>query len=114
MTVNSTTETWSGLAANDNWGSDANWSGGLAPGYSGDTVVFTGSTRLTPNLEANYDVASLTFDGAADVFTIGSTSGKSLTLSGPLNNSSANPQTISTPVVLNGGANISDSGAFLT
>jgi autotransporter-associated beta strand protein len=111
LTVNSTTETWSGLAANDNWGSDANWSGGLAPGYSGDTVIFTGSTRLTPNLEANYDVTSLTFDGAADVFTIGSTSGKSLTLSGPLNNSSANLQTITTPVVLNPGFIINDSGA---
>src|ERR1019366_5213885 len=63
---------------------------------------------------ANYDVAGLTFDGSADSFTIGSTSGKSLALSGPLNNSSFNSQTISTPVVLNGGASISDSGAFLT
>ncbi len=114
LTVNASTETWSGLASNDSWGSADNWAGSLAPGYSGDTLFFTGSTRLTPNLEANYDVAGLTFDGSADTFTIGSASGKSLTLSGPLNNSSVNSQTISAPVVLNAGANISDSGAFLT
>lgn len=111
LTVNATTETWSGLAADSNWGSAANWSGGFAPGYSGDTLIFTGSTGLSPNLEANYDVASLTFDGSADIFTIGSTSGKSLALEGVLNNSSANLQTISAPVVLKVGSSINDDGS---
>jgi len=113
LIVYATTETWSGLAADGNWSSTANWAGGLAPGYSGDTVIFTGSTGLSPNLEANYEVASLTFDGSADIFTIGSTSGKSLALDGMLNNSSANLQTISAPVVLNTGASINDNGSGL-
>lgn len=114
LTVNATTETWNGLAADNNWGSDANWVSGLQPGYSGDTLIFTGSTRLSPNLQTNYDVAGLTFDGSASSFTIGSTSGKSLALSGALNNSSASPQIISAAVVLNSGASVSDAGSGMT
>ncbi|MEI6076970.1 MAG: autotransporter-associated beta strand repeat-containing protein, partial [Verrucomicrobiota bacterium] len=114
FTVNTAAQTWSGLAANDNWGSGANWTTSIAPGYVGDSVIFTGSLRTSPNLETNYNVAGITFDGSASSFTNGSATGKTLTLSGPVNNSSGNPQVFSVAVNLNGTQTISDSGSGIT
>jgi len=62
FTVNALAETWNGLALDDNWSSGTNWVADLSPGYSGDTVIFTGSTRTTPVVDNNYSVAGVTFD----------------------------------------------------
>lgn len=89
-----------GDASVDNWTSVTNWVGDIAPGTSGDSVAFAGSTRLTPSLDADYDVASVTFNNGASSFILG-TLGNTLTLSGGLTNNSTSLQTVTVPVVLN-------------
>lgn len=75
--------TWDGGGADDNWSTLENWSDGvsdpaLAP-VTGDTLVFSGNTRTTPNNDligltlANVSggaTAAFTFDATADAFTI--------------------------------------------
>ena len=111
LTVNSSTDTWSGLASNDNWTSDANWVGSVAPGYVGDALIFTGSTRTTPVMDTNYSVVSLAFDSSAGSFTIGSATGSTLTLLGGVTNSSASAQALNVPVVLSGSQTIEDQAS---
>jgi autotransporter-associated beta strand protein len=92
-------QTWSGGGANNNWSSSLNWQSGFAPGYVGDAVTFAGTTRLTPNMEANYTVTSLTFDGSAGSFVLNSIGGNTLSLAGnSIANYSANTQTINFPI----------------
>src|SRR5580698_8721382 len=46
------TFTWDGLGANANWGTGANWVGGIAPTGSAatlDSLVFQGSNQTTTN-----------------------------------------------------------------
>ena len=114
FTVNASSLTWDGSGADANWGTGGNWVGAVPPGFAGDSVTFTGSANTSPNLEANYSVTGLTFDGSASSFTNGSTTGKTLTLSGSVNNSSGNPQVFNLAVVMNGSPTISDSGAGTT
>lgn len=108
VTINASTETWSGLGSDNLWSSGANWVSTLPPGYAGDTLVFTGGTRTTPDMETNYNVNGLTFDGSAANFVIGSTTSKTLTLSGGVTNSSGNAQVLNMVVVLNGTQTIDD------
>jgi len=90
--------TWNGGAADDNLSSNPNWLGGLAPGYVGDSLTFAGTTRLTPNLQANYSVPTITFDSTAGSFVIGSAGfGLTLTGGGVINNS-ASAQTFNLPI----------------
>ncbi|HEV8378054.1 MAG TPA: hypothetical protein VGP99_04335, partial [Tepidisphaeraceae bacterium] len=42
------TQTWNGLGGDDNWTTAANWVGGVAP-VANDSLIFDGSTRLTPS-----------------------------------------------------------------
>ena len=114
FTVIAASLTWNGSGANANWGTGGNWVGSIPPGFTGDSVTFTGSANKSPNLEADYNVAGVTFDGAASSFTNGSSTGKTLTLSGPVNNSSSNPQVFNLAVVMNGSPTIADSGAGIT
>ena len=114
FTVNASSLTWNGAGGNANWGTGGNWVGTVPPGFAGDSVTFTGSANTAPDLEANYSVAGLTFDGAASSFTNGSTTGKTLTLSGPVNNSSGNPQFFTGAIAMNGSPTISDSSAGIT
>ena len=99
VTVVATNRVWNGGSASDNnWSSNPNWSTSAAPGFFGDGVVFDGSTRLTPLMETNYSVTSLTFNNTAGSFTLG-TSGKFLTLTGSgVTNNSAASQTINIPI----------------
>src|SRR5262245_39434689 len=72
--------TWDGGGANDNWSTAANWVGDVAPANNGSAdVVFAGSTRLTPNVNANWDILSLSFAAGASAFTVG---GSQLTIEG--------------------------------
>ncbi len=98
LTVTASTEVWSGSGANNNWSSNPNWTGGAAPGFVGDAVTFAGTTRLAPNMDVNYSVTDLTFDGTAGNFVIGTT-GNGLILTGDgVNNNSANTETLNVPI----------------
>jgi hypothetical protein len=56
------TATWTGGGGDDLWGTGANWQGGSAPVNDGTAdIVFDGGTRLTPSLDANWSVNSVTF-----------------------------------------------------
>ena len=92
-----TVYTWSGGASNNNWTVPENWSGGTAP--SSDTnpaVVFSGSVRLAPDLNAARTVGSLTFSNSAGAFVVGSSGSYALTLgSGGITNLSSNTETLS-------------------
>src|SRR5262249_15596747 len=94
--------TWDGGGANDDWTTAANWAGDIAPPNNGSAdVVFAGSTRLTPNVNANWDVLSLSFAAGASAFNVG---GSQLTIEGSgISNNSSTKQTISDPIVLGAG-----------
>jgi len=99
---------WTGAGADGNWSTYANWTA-TAPALAGDAVTFSGNTSLTPNMNNNYSVTSVTFDSTASSFTIG-TSSSTLTLTGGVTNNSANPQTLSVPVSL-GAASVFDAAS---
>ena len=103
FTVIATNRIWSGgEVADANWSSNTNWVGDAGPGFSGDRVVFAGTTQLWPNMDNNYSITSLTFDPTAGGFTLG-TGSSTLTLAGGgVTNDSANLQAINTPVVFSG------------
>ena len=54
--------------------------GGYPPAYAGDPLTFAGTAGLTPNMDTNYTVPSLTFSNNAGSFDIGSANGSTLTL----------------------------------
>jgi hypothetical protein len=96
--------TWTGgSSTGNNWSDTANW-GGAAPSYS-STLVFSGSTRLTPNNDTTGTTLSGTtaiqFASTAGAFTI---SGNAITLGGNIgfsaNPASAITQTINLPMTL--------------
>ena len=103
FTVSLAQETWNGAGADNNWGTVANWTNNTSP-VTGDYVYFDGSTRTSPNLATGYSVSGVTFNSGAASFNIGTGNGSMLTLTGGLTNNSANAQTVSTPVNLNGNA----------
>jgi fibronectin-binding autotransporter adhesin len=93
---------WDGGSAIDSkWSRNTNWQGDIAPLLSGSGVTFAGTTRLTPDMDANYSVAGITFTNTAGSFVIGSSTSSTLTngVNGIVNNS-ANAQTLNVPVVL--------------
>lgn len=95
-------QTWSGLGANDNWNTAGNWVGGVAPVNANPAVgtadlVFDGTSRLTPNLEANWNIDTLTYNPTAGAFVIG---GSQLFFESALINNSFNTQTINAPIRL--------------
>jgi autotransporter-associated beta strand protein len=91
---------WNGAGSDNNWSSNPNWSGGVAPEAVGDSVIFAGTTRLTPLMNGNYSVTGVTFSNTAGSFVVG-TSSSVLTLTGSgITNNSANAQTLNVPVVL--------------
>lgn len=103
---------WDGGSGIDSkWSSAANWVGDLAPASSGSALAFAGTTRLTPDMAADYSIAGITFGNNAGSFTISSSTGGILTSgSGGIVNNSANPQTLNVPVVL-GAAQTFDAAA---
>ncbi|MDR3459783.1 MAG: autotransporter-associated beta strand repeat-containing protein [Verrucomicrobiae bacterium] len=113
LTVTATTVTWDGLAANNAWGNGTNWVGNNPPGFSGDSIIFTGGTQTTVDMNASYAVAGLTFDGSASNFTITNVN-NTLTLNGGVTNSSGNSQTLNVPITLGGIEDLSDAGAGIT
>ena len=74
LNVIATTEIWNGQGAG-NWSDNADWVSTLAPGLTGDTLVFAGTTGLTPSMDNNYSVTSVTFASGAGSFNIGTPGG---------------------------------------
>ncbi len=99
--------TWNGGGDGVSWTDANNW-GGTVP-VAGDALFFGGSTGLTPNnnFGANTIFHSITFNSGAGSFTL---SGAAINLTNNvaagvitgITNNSANPQTISHNIALNG------------
>ena len=111
-----TFDTWDGgSTVNNNWSSGANWVSNVAPGNSTtERMAFDGTTRLSPNMDANWTVNTLRFNSTAGAFTIGSTGGRTLTFDGTvpsLIQQSVSNQVISTAVRLNQTTIIDTAGA---
>jgi autotransporter-associated beta strand protein len=102
--------TWTGLGANDNWGTAANWD--VAPN-PGDALTFAGTVRLTPSNNLALDTAfgPTTFDSSAGSFTL---VGNRITLNGDVVNSSGNAQTINLAMILNANRNVQVDGGNVT
>ena len=65
------TFTWKGGGANDDWTTDENWLGGLAPLPVGlHDIELAGSIRLTPFVDTPFQIGSLTFDATAQPFVL--------------------------------------------
>ena len=108
FTVITSTDTWNGGDTGmPNFNSDTddnhNWASGGAPGYVGDSVIFAGSTGLTPQVDQAYTFNGLGFANGAGAFVV-SSSGPSLTLVGGATNNSANVETLNVSVALSGAA----------
>src|SRR5207237_3974292 len=74
----------------------ANWSSGVAP-VTGDDIQFDGSIRPAPNMQATYNLNSLTFRNGAGVFNITTSASITLKLTSPtagIVNNYANSQTL--------------------
>lgn len=108
--------TWTGGGGNNYWTNAANW-GGTAP-VSGDSLVFTGSTRLltTNRFAAGTTFSNLTFDADAGAFTL---NGNSFALTGSIINNSTSLQTLglsfscsSTALVNTASGNITINGVI--
>jgi len=106
--------TWDGGGADDKWSSNTNWSTDLAPGYIGDSVAFDTGNRLTADMDTNYNVAGLTFNSGAGAFTIGSSTGSTLTNSAGIVNNSASTETLNVPVVLSAAQTFNAASGNLT
>lgn len=109
------TEVWNGGGSDDNWSSNPNWASGYAPGLSGDSLTFSNTVRLTPNMETNYSVAGVTFDSSAGSFNIASANNSALTLtSGGVVNNSANAQTVNVPIITSSAQSFNAAAGALT
>jgi autotransporter-associated beta strand protein len=101
LTIVTSTEVWKGSGANPNWSANPNWVSGAAPGLTGDALLFAGTADLTPNMDNNYSVTSVTFSNNAGSFNIGSANGSTLTITGGgVVNNSAHAQILNVPIVL--------------
>ncbi len=110
-----TFSTWDGGAANNNFGSAANWVGDAAP-VSGDNtkVAFAGATRTTPTLSTDFTLNSLKFDATAAAFALTANSGREFTFSGvvpSLIQDSAADQSVAVPLILAKNTFVEISGA---
>ena len=124
-----TAQIWNGGGGDNKWSTGTNWVGGIAPLNLGTAAVaFAGSTRLTPDMDANWNILSLTFNSGAGAFSLGSTGNFTLTIqNGGLTNNSTSTETINNAITLGAaqtwsatsgnlvfGGNIANGGNLLT
>ena len=90
---------WDGGGGDDNWSTGGNWLSNLSPANDGTVNVASGgTTRLTPNVDVAWNIASLGFNAGSGAFVL---SGTTLTLgSGGVINSSGTLQTINNAFTL--------------
>lgn len=81
------TRTWTGGGTTNNWSDAGNWDTGV-PG-DGDSVVFAGTTRLSPvnNLTPGLNITDISFASGAGAFSI---SGNSIVLNGSISADAVN------------------------
>lgn len=99
------TFTWDGGGTTDNWSDAANWVGDAAPANDGTAdIVFAGSTRITPVVDAAWNVKSIAFSAGSGAFSL---SGSALTVQGSsgvntdaITNSSSVTQTLGNALTL--------------
>lgn len=121
--------TWDGGGANNLWSTANNWNPNGVPANNGTaSLTFAGSTRLAPDMDANWSINSLTFSNSAGAFTLNSTGGFVLTIQGGgITNNSASTETINNTVTLGAaqtwsatsgalsiGGNVTNGGFLLT
>lgn len=100
--VQAAPRTWSGLGADDNWATAANWSGNQAPA-SGDALFFSGNIQTTANNNfAGYSFGGLAFNANAGPFVL---TGNPITTTAAVADNSPNLETIQLPVALGSATN---------
>lgn len=102
--------TWDGGGGDDLWSTGANW-GGTAPGATGQTLFFAGSTRLTPNNTTVTSLNGITFNAGAGSFTL---KGSGFTLNGNIANNSGVLQTIENAMTLNNNRTLNTGSGGIT
>jgi autotransporter-associated beta strand protein len=90
---------WNGGGADVNWSSGGNWSSGIAPANNGTAaIVLAGTNHLSPNVDAAWDISSLTFSNGAGAFVLG---GGALNIrAGGVTNNSPVAQTVNNAITL--------------
>ncbi len=75
------TWTWTGGSGNDHWTNTPNWNPISTPANDGTAnIIFGGFTRPTPDMNANWNVKSVTFNNTAGQFFLDSTTNSILTI----------------------------------
>ena len=89
VSVPATEKTWSGLGTNNNFTASSNWN---ATVVAGDSLFFTGATRLNPSNDfpAGTEFTNLTFNSGAGAFSL---LGNSIYLAGNITNNQASGAT---------------------
>ncbi len=111
------TFTWSGLGADNNWLTPANWTSTMAPSGTGANLYFTGSTQLTNanNNPGGTQYASLNFQSGAGPFVL---TGSALTVaasSAPvISDASTSLEIIDIPLTVGSGRTIEASAGTLS
>ncbi len=118
-----------GSSSGDLWSDTANWAGSSAPVNDGTAdVTFNGNSRLTPDMDADWDIFSLSFNSGSFDYTLGSAGDFTLTIqSGGITKSGNGTDTINHAITLgaaqtwsagsgnlNFGGNIANGGNLLT
>jgi autotransporter-associated beta strand protein len=116
VNILTTADVWSGADFNNSQVADdnANWQHNVlgvsaAPGYVGDSVIFQGTTGLTPIFEQYYTFNGIGFASGAGQFILSSSAG-SVSVTGGITNNAANVETVNMPLTLTG-ANAFFTGA---
>jgi hypothetical protein len=69
-------ETWDGGGANNNWTTDLNWNpdrfgrDNAPPNDGSDDIIMAGTTKLSNQVDVDWDINSLTFNNTAGAFNI--------------------------------------------
>jgi len=106
LTVNAATDTWVG-SGGGNWSDNADWVnfvGNFAPGLSGDTLIFAGTTGLTSTMNNSYSITGLAFTNGAGSFNIGTSSSTLTITANGVTNNSASAENLNVPVLLTNAA----------
>jgi len=105
LNVQTTSDIWNGADFNSNPNTDDNnnWASLAAPGYLGDSVIFSGSTGLAPVFNHAYSFNGVTFASGAGAFVLKSSVG-SISVIGGITNNSASAETLDIPLTLTGTA----------
>jgi autotransporter-associated beta strand protein len=109
-----TTLVWTGLGADDNWTTPANWSGGAAP-LAGDRLIFGAGTATAQKTANNNFPGGTTFAALRFLDSGYTITGNNLTLAAGINSAStaAGTDTVALNVALNAAETFNIAGATL-